>query len=109
MHTTMQPQNFFQDSADDAKSGERIETLLENAAVRIERIASRGRASEDGFWYDQTTDEWVMLVRGGAVLEFESAPAVELRQGDWLLVPRHVRHRVARTSGDALWLAVHVS
>lgn len=81
---------------------EQTETLLENAAMRIERIVSN-RASTD--WYDQAEDEWIVLLKGEAVLEFEESSVV-LRAGDTLLLPAHRRHRVASTSGDALWLTV---
>lgn len=109
MSMTPPLQNFFRDAAGDPRTEEHIQPLFQSAGVRIERIASHGRASEDGFWYDQPTDEWVMLMLGSAVLEYEDAPPVELKKGDWLIIPRHVRHRVASTSSDAIWLAVHAS
>lgn len=84
-----------------------IESLFESAAVRIERIASRGQSSPEGFWYDQAGDEWVMLVSGFATLEYEEGKHIELLAGDWVTIPKHVRHRVAAASDDALWLAVH--
>ena len=38
--------------------------ILRTETFRIERIVSRGQASPPGFWYDQETDEWVLLVSG---------------------------------------------
>lgn len=105
----MNPQrNLFQAAHGETGNGEHFDTLFESEGARIERIASHGSVSDDGFWYDQPADEWVTLLRGSAALEYENAPTVELHEGDWLVIPRHVRHRVARTSSDALWLAVHV-
>ena len=84
-------------------------TLFEKAGVKIERIDSHGQASPEGFWYDQPQDEWVLLVKGDAVLEIADQPSLTLKAGDHVLIPAHVRHRVASTSADALWLAVHVN
>ena len=77
--------------------------------VRIERIVSRGQASPPGFWYDQETNEWVLLVKGSALLRFFDGPEIALTPGDHLLIPRHVRHRVERTApeGETVWLVVH--
>ncbi len=83
--------------------------IVQAADVRIERIVSRGQASPPGFWYDQETDEWVLLVRGSALLRFLDGREIALAPGDHLLIPRHVRHRVERTApeADTVWLAVH--
>ena len=103
-----EPANFFKVARSGADEGrEIIATLFQSGEVRIERVESNGQASPEGFWYDQGTDEWVMLVRGNAALEFENGKFVELACGDCVSIAKHVRHRVARTSADALWLAVH--
>ena len=88
---------------------EEILTLFENSSAKIERIISHSHLSPPGFWYDQEWDEWVIVMRGSATLEFEGDERVELQQGDYLTIPRHVKHRVARTSEETIWLAVHVS
>jgi cupin 2 domain-containing protein len=86
-----------------------VETLLDRPGVRIERIVSTGQTTPAGEWYDQPGDEWVALLSGRATLRFADDPLVELGPGDWLLIPAHVRHRVAATSEDppSVWLAVH--
>jgi cupin 2 domain-containing protein len=89
-------------------SEEIFTTLFEKAGVKIERIDSHGQASPEGFWYDQPQDEWVLLVKGDAELEIADQPPITLKAGDHIAIPAHVRHRVARTSADALWLAVHL-
>ena len=88
---------------------ELVGEILRTNAFRIERIVSRGHASPPGFWYDQETDEWVLLVKGSASLSFADGREIALAPGDHLLIPRHVRHRVERTApeGDTVWLAVH--
>lgn len=83
-------------------------TLLERSGARIERIVSRFHSSPPGFWYDQEEDEWVMIVRGSAALEFDGGVIVEMKEGDFLLIPRRARHRVARTGDNTIWLAVHL-
>ena len=83
-------------------------TLLEKPGLKIERITSHGQASPDGFWYDQPSDEWVLLVRGSATIEVVAQPPLTLHPGDHVMLPSHTRHRVVQTSPDALWLTVHV-
>jgi len=77
--------------------------------IRIERIVSFGQASPPGFWYDQETNEWVLLVKGSATLCFSDGREIDLVPGDHVLIPRHLRHRVERTApeGETVWLAVH--
>ncbi|MDP1990393.1 MAG: cupin domain-containing protein [Syntrophales bacterium] len=90
---------------------ELVGEILRTDAFRIERIVSRGQASPPGFWYDQETNEWVLLVKGSALLRFFDGRKIALTPGDHLLIPRHVRHRVERTAkeGETVWLAVHYS
>jgi cupin 2 domain-containing protein len=47
-------------------------------------------------------------MQGEASLVFDGGRTVALKAGDHVLVPKHLRHRVERTSADALWLAVHI-
>src|SRR6478752_7531392 len=89
---------------------ELVEVLAASAAVRVERIVSRGHASPDGFWYDQDRDEFVLLVAGAARLRFEGEPdPVVLSPADHLTIPARRRHRVEWTTpdGPTVWLAVH--
>jgi cupin 2 domain-containing protein len=88
---------------------ETITALILNSAFTLEQIVSRGAASPAGFWYDQDRDEWALLLRGEAELSFESGETVRLTAGDPLLIPARCRHRVERTSPDAVWLALHFS
>jgi len=83
-------------------------TLMQAPDVRIERIVSRGHQSPDGFWYDQRTGEWAIVLKGAARIELEDR-AVEMKPGDYLDIPAHTKHRVAWTTPDepTIWLAVH--
>lgn len=86
---------------------ELVTVLAANDQVRIERIVSTGQASPPGFWYDQAEQEWVIVLRGAATLEFEDQ-TVQLRPGEHLLIDAHRKHRVAWTTPGELtvWLAV---
>lgn len=97
--------SLFQEIPSDLPE-ELITVLAESKSVKIERIVSDGHASPDDFWYDQEQNEWVMLVAGSAVLEFEDRKQ-ELKPGDHLLIPAHQRHRVESTSPTekTVWLA----
>ncbi|MRI35063.1 phosphoribosylaminoimidazole carboxylase [Endozoicomonas sp. OPT23] len=89
---------------------ELIEVLAENDNVTIERIVSRGHATPKGEWYDQPRDEWVVLLSGAARLKIEGQDQeVEMKAGDYLLLPAHLRHRVEWTdpATESVWLAVH--
>ncbi len=95
-----------------ALTAERIEPLLTRPGARIERIVSTGQASPPGFWYDQSEDEFVLLLCGAAGLRFAGeAQAREMHAGDWVEIPAHTRHRVEWTSAaePTVWLAVFVA
>lgn len=98
-------------SIPDALPEELVTVLAESDSVKIERIVSDGCASPEGFWYDQEQHEWVLLVSGSAILAVEKdgrVEQVELKPGDYLLLPAHQRHRVEATSPTekTIWLAV---
>lgn len=102
--------NLFSDLPRAAEPAERVEPLLAQRGLRVERIVSSGQASPPGFWYEQPEAEWVLLVSGEALLRFEDeSEARRLRPGDWLLIEPLRRHRVDWTATDAptVWLAVH--
>jgi len=86
------------------------DVLADAREVRIERIVSTGQVTPEGEWYDQETDEWVLVVAGAARLRIESETADrDLAPGDWVLLPAHCRHRVTWTQSEppTVWLAVH--
>ncbi len=91
------------------RTGEIFDTLIEKGGVKIERIVSAGQASPAGFWYDQEKAEWVLVLEGRAVIEFDDGQSVEMQKGGCLYVAPHRKHRVAFTAPDCptLWIAVH--
>ena len=89
---------------------ELLTTIFQANNLRIERIVSQGHTSPPGFWYDQEENELVIVLEGGATVQFEGgAEPVELRRGSYLNVPAHTRHRVAWTNANekTVWLAIH--
>lgn len=102
------PTNLFAEIPDDLPE-ELFQTLLRAPVLRIERIISMGHASPEGFWYDQDTDEWVLLLKGAARLAFEGDEPIDLLPGAFVNIPAHRRHRVESTdpAGPTIWLAIH--
>ena len=86
-----------------------FDTLLESDNVKIERIISKGHKSPDAGWYDQDKHEWVMIVKGEAIIQYINNSTVSMKAGDYINIPAHTKHRVKWTDPDkeTLWLAVH--
>jgi cupin 2 domain-containing protein len=87
-------------------TNEAFTELLQQGAVRIERIVSNGHVSPADFWYDQDENEWVLLLAGEGEIELADGERIHLCQGDALNLPAHTRHRVTFTSRPTVWLAV---
>ena len=87
---------------------EDIIDLVRSDDIRIERIVSTGQTTPEGQWYDQDEDEWVALIQGEAILEYETGEKLHLSAGDHTFLPAHCRHRVSYTSHNppCIWLAV---
>ncbi|CAN0628014.1 cupin 2 domain-containing protein [Burkholderia multivorans] len=105
----LQTGNLF--SVEGKRGGdERIDMLVTGRHVNVERIVSMGHASPEGFWYDDSRAEWVALLSGAAVLEFEEDSTLhDMRPGDYVLIEPHCRHRVAWTHAEeqTVWLAIY--
>ena len=101
------PLNLF-DLPDPLPDAEEFTDLIPERGVKIERIVSCGQTSPVGEWYDQDRDEWVVLIQGEAVLEYDDGETLRLGAGDHVLIPARRRHRVNYTSRTPLciWVAV---
>jgi cupin 2 domain-containing protein len=86
-----------------------LQVLLQTSGCQVERIVSRGHTTPPGQWYDQETDEWVVLLSGAARLRLEEKE-LEMKPGDWVFLPARLRHRVEWTDPqvDSVWLAIHL-
>lgn len=91
-----------------ALNEEVFEDIVSGQDVRIERILSHGQSSPESGWYDQDESEWVMVLSGFGVIEFEDGRIVKLEQGDHVNIPAHCKHKVKQTAQDEItvWLAV---
>ena len=104
----MRVKNLFSDIPT-SLADEFFETLAKNSIVNIERIISYGHTTKDGEWYDQESDEFVVLLKGEAVLSFKDSDDVRLCAGDSINILAHQKHRVAWTkpNEETIWLAIH--
>lgn len=100
----MQTGNLFTD-ATPFHEGERFDTILSHKNLVVERIVSTSAITPRE--YVQSQDEWVLLVKGEAVLQV-AGQSVSLKSGDYVFLPSDVPHTVERTSEGAMWLAVHL-
>jgi len=85
-----------------------IEIVASSKNVRIERIISTGQTTELDFWYEQTENEFVIILQGDAKILFDDGNEIHLVKGDYLTIPTRCRHKVSYTSANpaCIWLAV---
>lgn len=88
---------------------ELFEALASGTDVHVERIVSAGGSNPDSDWYDQNQDEWVVLLQGNAILQYENGFEQPMKLGDFVFIPAHCKHRVSFTSTEppCIWLAIH--
>lgn len=100
--------NIFADIPNELPQ-ELFTTLLKQDNLQIERIVSKGHVTPADEWYDQTQDEWILLLQGQAILAYEQH-SITLTVGDTVFIPAHTKHRVVWTTPDmpTIWLAVHL-
>ncbi|CAI8221001.1 MAG: Uncharacterised protein [Arcobacter lacus] len=93
------------------KDKEQFNDIINTKDVRIERIVSNGQTSEQDFWYDQNENEFVVVLKGRAILQIKQNNEIKeyvLNEGDYLNIQANIKHRVKYTSLDepTVWLAV---
>ncbi len=90
-------------------SDEILDLIIENDAVKIERIISKGHTSPESGWYDQETNEWVILLRGEANILIENEGVKSMVPGSYITIPAHQKHKVIWTkeNTETIWLAIH--
>ena len=84
-----------------------FETIIQSDEFKLERIISKGHSSPKDFWYDQDQNEFVLLLKGSAKIEFEKE-IISLNEGDHIVIPAHTKHRVEETSKEekTYWLTL---
>lgn len=85
-----------------------FEDLISESGFRLERIISEGHASPENFWYDQNENEFVLLLQGSAEISFEDGQTIRMSDGDYIIIPKHTKHRVEKTapSKKTFWLTL---
>lgn len=98
--------NIFDEISYD-KNEEKFFEIFKNETIKIEKIVSNGQKSPENFWYEQEKSEFILVLEGFAILEFEDR-IVELKKGDCLNIKAMEKHRVRFTSIDepTIWFAV---
>ena len=86
---------------------EHFEKVLKTSNFFVERIISSGNCpSED--WMIQDWSELVFLLQGSATIEFVDNQIIEMKVGDYCLIPKQLAHRVVKTNDlQTIWLAIH--
>lgn len=102
----MEKYNIFEQIIVD-KNEEKIFEIFKNETIKVEKIVSNGQKSPKIFWYEQEKSEFILLLEGFAILEFENR-VVELKKGDCLNIEAMEKHKVKFTSLDepTIWFAV---
>ena len=102
----MEKYNIFEQIIVD-KEEENFFEIFKNETIKIEKIVSNGQISPENFWYEQEKSEFILLLEGFAILEFENRE-VELKKGDCINIKAKQKHRVKFTSLDepTIWFAV---
>ncbi len=102
----MQKYNIFEQIIVD-KNEENFFEIFKNEKIKIEKIVSNGQTSPENFWYEQEENEFVLLLEGFAIVEFEDFE-MELKKGDCLNIGVMEKHRVKFTSLNepTIWFAV---
>ena len=102
----MKKYNIFEEIIID-KNEEKFFEIFKNETIKIEKIVSNGQTSPQNFWYEQEENEFVLVLEGFAILQFEDKE-IELKKGDCLNIKAMQKHRVKFTSLDepTIWFAV---
>jgi cupin 2 domain-containing protein len=102
----MEKYNIFEQIIVDKKE-EIFFEIFKNKTIKVEKIVSNGQKSPENFWYEQDKSEFILLLEGFAILEFENR-VVELKKGDCLNIEAMEKHRVKFTSLEesTIWFAV---
>ena len=103
----MKLNNIFAEIPDELDN-ELMEVLQQSDNIKIQRIVSKGQISPETGWYDQQQNEWVIVIKGEAVITFEQTE-VAMQAGSYINIPAHTKHKVSWTHPDleTVWLVVY--
>lgn len=83
-----------------------FENIISTKNMKVERIISQGHTTPIGEWYDQDKNEFVLVLKGSAELLFEKGQVIKMGEGDYIIIPAHVKHRVEKTDEETVWLTI---
>jgi len=104
--------NFWADIPSFPQKEEIINEIFSHEKVRIERIVSSGQTSPEKFWYDQSENEWIILLSGSAeIILMAPDENITLKTGNSYFIAAHRKHKVSWTNRkeSTVWLAVFFS
>jgi len=103
----MKLNNIFAEIPDELDN-ELVQVLQQSDNIKIQRIVSKGQVSPETGWYDQQQNEWVIVIKGEAVIAFEQTE-VAMQAGSYINIPAHTKHKVSWTHPDieTIWLVVY--
>ena len=86
-----------------------FEDIITTETLKIERIISNGHTSPKTGWYESKENEWVIVLKGEAVLSFENSEDVRLNAGDYINITAFTKHKVSWTmpNTETIWLTIH--
>jgi cupin 2 domain-containing protein len=104
----MNKSNIFNNIPKDLKN-ELFEDIVKTDQLKIERIVSYGHTSPKTGWYESGVNEWVIVLKGEAILSFEKSEDVKLNAGDYINIAAFLKHKVSWTlpNSETIWLAIH--
>ena len=73
---------------------EKVIPFLNGRNFVAEKIISNGFKSANNDWMSEDSDEWVMLIKGKAKLEFENGDILNLKSGDSFNIPANTKHKI---------------
>lgn len=79
-----------------------IKKVLYDKKIKVEKIYSYNAKTD---WETQDVDEFVYLLNGEAILEYENKE-IKLKKDDFEYINKGIKHRVKSTSDDCIWLCV---
>ena len=99
----------FLDNIPTSSKEEIFQTITQNENIKIERIISYGQTTPKEYWYDQSEDEFVLVLEGEAKISYDDKSIYHLKKGNSLYIKANQKHQVTYTSNPTIWLAIFIT
>lgn len=100
----MQANNLF-----NTQNAELATTVTESRKIKVERVVTHGQVSPAGAFCPQEGNDYLLLLKGGLVLEYQATQAkVTLKPGDHIVTKPQDSNRVdwVAPNQETLWLKI---